>query len=54
MNTYSGVRSSCPAGRFSFGILDGLPVRLCRPYVREALAGLGLERVSTVFVNNPG
>lgn len=54
MNTYSGVRSSYPAGRFSFGLLDGLPVRQCRSYVREALTGFGLERVSTVFVNNPG
>jgi len=54
MNTYSGVRSSHSAGRLSFGILDRLPVRLCRPYVRDVLAGFGLERVSTVFVNNPG
>jgi hypothetical protein len=27
-----------PAGLFSFGLLDGLPVRLRRPYLREALA----------------
>lgn len=54
MNTYYGVRSSRSAGRFSFGLLDGLLVRRCRPYVREALAGFGLERLSTVFVNNPG
>ncbi|TKB85780.1 MAG: hypothetical protein E8D43_01465 [Nitrospira sp.] len=29
----SGVRSSRPARLFSFGLLDGLPVRLRRPYV---------------------
>ena len=54
MNTYYGVRSSRPAGLFSFGLLDGLQVRLRRPYLREALAGFGLERLATVFINNPG
>ena len=45
MNTYYGVRSSRPTGLFSFGLLDGQPVRLRRPYLREALAGFGLERL---------
>ncbi|MCE3224164.1 MAG: hypothetical protein K0S58_2344 [Nitrospira sp.] len=54
MNTCSVVRFSRPARLFSFGLLDGLPVRLCRPYVREAPAGLGLERLATAFMNNPG
>ena len=48
------VRSSRPAGLFSFGLLDGLPVRLRRPYLREAPAGFGLERLATAFMNNPG
>ena len=54
MNAYYVVRSSRPAGLFSFGLLDGLPVRLRRPYVREAPAGFGLERLATVFMTNPG
>ena len=49
-----GVRSSRPAGLFSFGLLDGLHVRLRRPYLREAPAGFGLERLATAFMNNPG
>ena len=53
MNTCSGVRSSRPARLFSFGLLDGLPVRLRRPHLREAPAGFRLERLATVFVNNP-
>ena len=48
------VRFSCPAGLFSFGFLDGLQVRLRRPYLREAPAGFGLERLATAFMNNPG
>ena len=54
MNTCYVVRSSRPAGLFSFGLLDGLPVRLRRPYLREAPAGFGLERLATAFMNNPG
>ena len=54
MNTCSVVRSSRPAGLFSFGLLDGLHVRLRRPYVREAPAGFGLKRLATAFMNNPG
>jgi hypothetical protein len=54
MNTCYVVRSSRPAGRFSFGFLDGLPVRLPRPYLREAPAGFSLERLATAFMNNPG
>ena len=43
-----------PAGHFSFGLLDGLQVRLRRPHLREAPAGFGLERLATAFMNNPG
>jgi len=43
MNTCYVVRSSRPAGLFSFGLLDGLPIRLRRPYLREAPAGFGLR-----------
>jgi hypothetical protein len=54
MNTCCVVRSSRPAGLFSFGLLDGLQVRLRRPYLREAPAGFGIERLATAFMNNPG
>jgi hypothetical protein len=54
MNTCYVVRFSRPAGLFSFGLLDGLRVRLCQPYLREAPAGFGLERLATAFMNNPG
>ena len=54
MNACYVVRSFRPAGLFSFGLLDGLPVRLCRPHLREAPAGFGLERLVTAFMNNPG
>ena len=54
MNTCHVVRSSSQAGLFSFGFLDGLPVRLRRPYLREAPAGFGLKRLATAFMNNPG
>ena len=53
MNTCSVVRYFRPAGLFSFGLLDGLPVRLRRPYLQEALAGFGLERLATAFTRNP-
>jgi len=36
MNACNIVRSSRPKKLFSFGLLDGLPVRLRRPYLREA------------------
>ena len=54
MDTWYVVRSSRPAGLFSFGLLDGLPVRLCLPHLREAPAGFGLKRPATAFMNNPG
>jgi hypothetical protein len=54
MNTCFVVRFSRPARLFSFGLLDGLQARLRRPYVREAPAGFGLERLATAFMNNPG
>jgi hypothetical protein len=54
MNTYYVVRSSRPAGLYSFGLLDGLHVRLRRPYGRTAPAGFGLERLATAFMDSPG
>ena len=54
MSAYYVVRSSRPGGVFSFGLLGGMPVRLRRPYLREAPAGFGLERLTTAFMNNPG
>ncbi len=54
MNTCYVARSSRPARLFSFGLLDGLEVRLRRPHFREASAGFGLERLATAFMNNPG
>ena len=54
MNPYCDSRSSRPAGLFSFGLLNVLlRVRLRRPYLREAPAGFGLERLATAFMNNP-
>ena len=53
MNTCSVIRFSRQAGLFSFGLLGGLQVRLRRPYLREAPAGFGLERLATLFMNNP-
>jgi hypothetical protein len=50
MNTCYVVRSFRPAGLFSFGLLDELQVSLHWPYVREAPAGFGLERLATVFM----
>jgi hypothetical protein len=50
MNTCYVVRSSRPAGLFSFGLLNGLPVRLRRPHLREAPAGFGLERLAAAFM----
>ena len=54
MHTCYVVRPSRPAGLFSFGLLDGLHVRLGRPYLREAPACFGLERLAKAFKNNPG
>jgi len=54
MNTCSVARSSRPAGLFWFGLLDGLHVRLRRPHVRAAPAGVGLKRLATAFMKNPG
>jgi hypothetical protein len=54
MNTYCVVRSSRPAELFSFGLLDGLQVRLRRPHVREAPRDFGLERLATACMNSPG
>jgi hypothetical protein len=51
---WAACRSSRPAWIFSFGLLDGLHVRLSWPYLREAPAGFGLERLATAFMNNPG
>ena len=54
MNTCYVVRSFRPSELFSFGLLEGLHVRLRRPYLRGAPAGFGLERLATAFMNNPG
>ena len=54
MNTCCVVQSSRQAGLFSFGLLNGLQVCLRRPYLREAPAGVGLERLATAFMNSPG
>ncbi len=54
MHTCSVVRFSHPARLVSFGLLDGLHVRLRRPHVGEAPAGFGLERLATAFMNHPG
>ncbi len=54
MNTCSGVRSSRPARLFSFGLLDGLSVRLRRPYLQETPAGFRLKCFAMAFMNNPG
>ncbi len=54
MNTYYSGRFSRPARLFSFDLLDGLQVRLCRPHLREAALGFGLSRFATAFMNNPG
>ena len=54
MNTYCGVRYSRPAGLFSFGLLNGLRVRLRRPHLREAPADFGLGGLATVFMSHPG
>ncbi len=54
MNACSRVRSIRPPRLFSFGLLDGLHVRLCRPHVRAASAGFRFERLVTAFMNNPG
>jgi hypothetical protein len=43
-----------PGGLFSFGLLDGLQIRLRRPHLQEAPAGFGLSRFATMFMNNPG
>jgi len=51
---WAACLSSRPAGLFSFGLFDGLRVRLRRPYLREAQTGFGLERLATAFMNNPG
>jgi hypothetical protein len=54
MNIRFVVQSSRPAGLFSFGLLNGLNVRLHRPHLREAPAGVGLERLAEAFMNNLG
>ena len=54
MNTCYVVRTFRPAGLFSFGLLDGLHVRQRRPYLQEAPAGFGLERLATAVMNNSG
>ena len=54
MKTCSVVQSSRPPGCFSFGLLNGLPIRLRRPSLPEASAGFGLKGLALAFTNNPG
>jgi hypothetical protein len=54
MNTCYSSRSHRLARLFSFGLLDGPQVRLCRPHMREATPGFGLRRFATIFMNHPG
>ena len=54
MNACSDIRLSRPAGLFSFGLLDGLQVHLCRPYLREAPADFSFGCLTTTFMNSPG
>ena len=54
MNICYVVRFSRLAWIVSFGLLDGLHVRRGRPYLREVPAGVGLERLTTACMNNPG
>ena len=54
MNTYCDNRSSRPPRLFSFSLLDSLSGCLCRLHLREATAGVGLSRLATAFMNNPG
>ena len=54
MNACYVIRSFRLAGLLSFDLLDGLHVRLRRPYLRKAQAVFGLERLATAFINNPG
>ena len=54
MNTYYDNRSSRPAGFFSFSLFDSLLGCLRRLHVRETQAGVGLSRLATAFLNNPG
>ena len=39
-----------PGGLFSCGLLDGPPVHLRRPHVREAPADFSLKRLATAFI----
>jgi hypothetical protein len=54
MNTCYSSRSHRLTQFFSFGLLDGPQVRLCRPHLREATPCFGLSRFATIFMNNPG
>jgi hypothetical protein len=54
MKTCSVVRSSRPPGCFSFGLLNGLPIRLRRPPLPEAPAVFGLKGLALAFTNNSG
>ena len=53
MNACYVVRSSQQAGILSFGLLDGLHVRLGLHSLREIPAGFGTGCLWTVFINNP-
>ena len=49
------TRCNRPLGAAATGTRsNGSPVRLRRPYWREAPAGFGLGRLATAFMKNPG
>ena len=51
----AGARRSIlsPARLFTFGLLRRTASRPCQPYLREAPANLGLERLARAFMNSP-
>jgi hypothetical protein len=55
MNVSCGSRSPGPASLFSRGFLDEIQgVCLRRPRLREGSMGVGLDRLVTTFLKNPG
>jgi hypothetical protein len=49
MTACSGVRSSSPCGPVSFGLLDGLRVRLRRPAVSNRFVTAFMEEAGLAF-----
>jgi len=52
MNIYCDSLSSRPAWWFSLSLLDRLQICLRRLRVRAATVGFGLDRLTTIFLNN--